>query len=308
MQKETTLVVLAAGMGSRYGGLKQLDPVGPNGEAILDYSVYDAMRAGFDHIVFIIRHDFEDVFKEQVAKKYEGKVDVKFAFQDLEDLPAGFTCPEGRTKPWGTTHALLAAKGIINTPFCILNADDFYGRQAYVTAHDYLVSDECGRGADGKRTYGMVGFKLANTLSENGSVTRGICQVDSNGFLTGIKETQNIFKNGSGAQVRPDDGEPYDLSGEESASMNMWAFSQGAVAEFDERFNTWIKDNVNVEKSECFIPTCIDELIKLDRANVRVIQTDSQWFGVTYKEDKPGVVASIQKLIDAGEYPEKLFA
>lgn len=218
--KDTTLVILAAGMGSRYGGLKQLDPVGPNGETILDYSVYDAIEAGFTKVVFIIRHDFEEVFKEKVVSKYEGKIKVELVFQSLDDLPEGFSLPEGREKPWGTAHAMLTTKDVVHEPFVVINADDFYSRDAFETAHKFLVSDEVGN-CGGVLQYAMVGFKLANTLSDNGSVARGVCTADDNDNLVSVEELLKIFKTEEGAEDRPEGSEPRQLTGEEPVSMNM---------------------------------------------------------------------------------------
>lgn len=221
---KTALLVLAAGMGSRYGGLKQIDPVGPSGEAILDFSVYDAIKAGFDKVVFVIRHDFEDIFKEKVIAKYEGKIDIECVFQDINDLPDGYSLPEGRVKPWGTVHAILAARNVIDCPFAVVNADDFYGRSAYEAAHEFLISEtmkaNSTKDANEKFNYGMVGFKLNNTLSENGSVARGVCQVDENGNLSDIKELLKIFKMEDGAEDRPENGENTKLTGNEHVSMN----------------------------------------------------------------------------------------
>lgn len=307
-EKDCTLVVLAAGMGSRYGGLKQLDPVGPSGEAILDYSVYDAMKVGFSKVVFIIRKDFEDVFKDKVIKKYTGYIDVDYVFQDLNDLPCPYKVPDGRTKPWGTTHAMLCTKNVINTPFAIINADDFYGRDAYATLYDYLISDEINQNNNvDVLNFAMVGFMLENTLSENGSVARGICQANQDGHLTRVEELLKVFKTDDGAEDRPEDGPVRKLSGKEPVSMNMWAFSPEVFKPLEKAFVTWLDKNVDVEKSECFIPVEMDNFIKNKIANIKVLPTNSKWFGVTYKEDKPKVMASIQDLIDKGLYPAKLF-
>ncbi|MDO5328576.1 MAG: NTP transferase domain-containing protein [Coriobacteriia bacterium] len=300
MGKQATLVILAAGMGSRYGGLKQLDPVGPQGEAILDYSVYDAIRAGFNKVVFIIRRDFEEQFKNQVAKKYTGHIDVDFVFQDMNDLPEGYTAPEGREKPWGTVHAMLATKDAVNTPFAVINADDFYGADAYKALYEYLTGDELDRSHSA-----MVGFKLSNTLSENGSVARGVCEKDDDGNLTKIAEYIKIFKTQDGAEDRNDQITKF--SGEEPVSMNMWAFDPRIFADFEKLFENWLEKNVNVEKSECFIPVEVDNLIKAGITNVKVLPTTSKWFGVTYKEDKPDVVATIKQLTRDGLYPDPLF-
>lgn len=306
MDVKTSLVILAAGMGSRYGGLKQLDEVGPNGEAILDYSVYDAIQAGFNKVVFIIRHDFENVFQEKVVAKYKDSIDIELVFQDVADLPDGFNVPDGREKPWGTAHAMLSAKNAVNEPFCVINADDFYSRNAFETAHDYLVGGQIGN--DGvPLNFAMVGFRLSNTLSENGSVARGICEEDANGNLTKIEELLKIFKTEDGAEDRPEGSSPRKLTGQEPVSMNMWCFTPEIFQIFEKNFVPWLQANIEVPKSEYLIPTQVDVLIQNNLASVKVLKTNAKWFGVTYKEDKPVVVASIRKLIDEGLYPEKLF-
>lgn len=306
--KDTTLVILAAGMGSRYGGLKQLDPVGSSGETILDYSVYDAIRAGFTKVVFIIRHDFEDEFKEKVASKFQDKVKVELVFQDLNDLPDGYTLPEGREKPWGTAHAMLTTKDVVHEPFCVINADDFYSRNAFVKAHDFLASGDAGAAESSEfLQFAMVGFQLNNTLSENGSVARGVCETDSSDNLTKIEELLKIFKTAEGAEDRPEGEDPRKLTGSEPVSMNMWCFTPEIFDFLEKQFTTWLDKNISVEKSEFLIPTEVDVLIKAGKAKIKVLHTDAKWFGVTYKEDKPVVVASIESLINAGEYPENLF-
>lgn len=306
--KKTTLVILAAGMGSRYGGLKQLDEVGPNGEAILDYSVYDAIQAGFTKVVFIIRHDFEEIFKQKVVSKYKDAIDVELVFQDINDLPDGYKVPEGREKPWGTAHAMLCAKNVVNEPFAVINADDFYGRNAYVTLHDYLVGEDiASNNINSKLNFAMVGFQLDNTLTENGSVARGICKQDVDGNLVKIEEMLKIYKTDDGAENRPDSGEIRKLTGKEPASMNMWAFSPEIFEIFESNFSAWLDKNINVEKSEYLIPTEVDKLIQNKKANIKVLTTNSKWFGVTYKEDKPVVVESIKNLIEKGIYPSKVF-
>lgn len=307
--KDTTLVILAAGMGSRYGGLKQLDELGPNGEAILDYSVYDAIEAGFTKVVFIIRKDFADLFKEKVLKKYEGKINVELAYQDINQLPEGFEVPEGREKPWGTAHAMLSTKDIVNEPFAVINADDFYGRNAYITLHDYLVGDEIANNGSSEDllNFAMVGFQLSNTLTENGSVARGVCDTNDSGHLIKIEELLDIYKTDDGAENRPENGQIRKLTGAEPVSMNMWAFTPEIFKIFEDNFVVWLNENIEVPKSEYLIPTEVDNLIKNSVANIRVLKTDSKWFGVTYKEDKPKVQASIKQLIEQGIYPEKLF-
>lgn len=298
-----TLVVLAAGMGSRYGGLKQVDPVGPSGEAILDYSVFDAVRGGFGKVVFIIRKDFETEFKEKVGKKYEGVIPVDYCFQDINDLPEGFSVPSGRTKPWGTAHATRAARTVVNEPFAVINADDFYGRDAFAKLAAFLSSGENG----GKCRFAMVGYKLSLTLSENGSVARGICDVTADGKLSGVVEMTKLVKAGDVAENRENENDPVKVPLDARVSMNLWGFTPELFTELEKRFPQWLAENGGKEKSEWYIPFVVDELIKEGKADCVVLPTDSSWFGVTYREDKPYVMAEIAKLVKAGEYPEKLF-
>ena len=295
-----TLVVLAAGMGSRYGGLKQVDPVGPSGEAILDYSVFDAVRGGFGKVVFIIRHDFEAEFKEKVGKKYEGLVPVEYCYQDINDLPAPYTVPAGRTKPWGTAHATRAARNIVHEPFAVINADDFYGRDAFAKLGAFLSKTE-------PMHFAMVGYKLALTLSENGSVARGICDVASDGTLKSVTEMTKIVRTPDGAENRENPDSPVKLTAKELVSMNLWGFTPELFAALEARFPEWLAANATKEKSEWYIPFVVDELIHEGKATCKVLPTESSWFGVTYREDKPFVMDEIRKLVDAGEYPSKLF-
>lgn len=299
-----TLVVLAAGMGSRYGGLKQVDPVGPGGEAILDYSVYDAARAGFGKIVFIIRKDFEAEFREKVGRKYEGVLEVAYAFQDINDLPAPYTVPAGRTKPWGTAHAIRAARSVVAEPFAAINADDFYGRDAFVQLGRFLSSE---RPSDGKLHFAMVGYNLALTLSDHGSVARGVCSVASDGLLSGVKEMTKLVRVGDHAENLEDPAAPVKVPLDARVSMNLWGFTPALFEALEERFPAWLAENGSKEKSEWYIPFVVDELIHEGKADARVLPTESSWFGVTYREDKPVVVEAIRKLVDAGEYPAKLF-
>ena len=299
-----TLVVLAAGMGSRYGGLKQVDPVGPSGEAILDYSVFDAVRAGFGKVVFIIRHDFEEEFKAKVGSKYEGLVPVDYCFQDINDLPAPYKVPEGRTKPWGTGHATRAARSVVAEPFAVINADDFYGRDAFEKLAKFLSS--AGSASDGRMHFAMVGYKLELTLSENGSVARGICQVSSDGTLEGVVEMTKLVKAGDVAENREDPENPVKVPLDARVSMNLWGFTPELFAALEERFPKWLAENGAKEKSEWYIPFVVDELIKEGKADCKVLPTESSWFGVTYREDKPFVMAEVAKLVAAGEYPVKL--
>ena len=300
-----TLVVLAAGMGSRYGGLKQVDPVGPSGEAILDYSVFDAERAGFGKVVFIIRKDFETEFREKVGAKYEGVLPVEYCFQDINDLPAPFTVPEGRTKPWGTAHAIRAARDVVKEPFAAINADDFYGRDAFAKLAAFLSNPQPA-GADPARFhFAMVGYKLDLTLSDNGSVARGICKVED-GKLTAVTEMTKLVRVPGGAENLEDEANPVKLTGEERVSMNLWGFTPELFAALEARFPAWLEKNGTAPKSEWYIPFVVDELIHEGKADVAVLPTDSNWFGVTYREDRPFVTAEIGKLVAAGEYPVKL--
>ena len=299
-----TLVVLAAGMGSRYGGLKQVDPVGPSGEAILDYSVFDAVRAGFGKVVFVIRHDFDAEFREKIGKKFEKMVAVDYCYQDIADLPAPFTVPEGRAKPWGTAHATRAARTAVKEPFAVINADDFYGRDAFEKLAEFLSSPTAAEGLH----FAMVGFRLDLTLSENGSVARGICDIASDGTLRAVKEMTKLVRVGDVAENREDEANPVKVPLDSRVSMNCWGFSAGLFAELEARFPKWLEANGTKEKSEWYIPFVVDELIKEGKADCHVLPTDSSWFGVTYREDKPAVEASIRRLVDAGEYPSDLFA
>ena len=291
---DITLLVMAAGMGSRYGGLKQLDPMGPNGETIIDYSVYDAVQAGFSKAVFIIRREFESEFREKVTDKYADSIKVEFAFQDLNDLPAGFESPEGREKPWGTGHAILSASALINEPFAAINADDFYGRESYQKLADHYSS-----GADG---FSMVVYRLDNTLSSFGGVTRGVCSI-SDDKLSSVVETGNVVKTESG--VTSDGDNP--LDGSEPVSVNMWGFAPKLFDYLNTMFTEFLQEEGTELKSEFLIPTVINDLIQSGQEAVHVLKSDSPWFGVTYKEDKPFVESEIAKMVSAGEYPKKLF-
>jgi len=296
---DKTLLVLAAGMGSRYGGLKQIDPVGPSGEAIIDYSIYDAIRAGFTKIVFIIRHDIEAAFKESIGKRFAGRVQVDYVFQELNILPAGFTVPPGRTKPWGTAHAILMAADKVKEPFAAINADDFYGAHSYRMLATHLDS--------GTPDYAMVGFILRNTLSEFGTVARGICQLGPGNYLQGVTELTKIEKDGDRAKYISEKGEVQALSVEETVSMNIWGFTPGLFGQLRELMVEFLEKSGREEKSEFYIPTAVNTLVSRGQAKVKVLQTPDRWFGVTYREDKPRVVESVQKLVKAGEYPANLW-
>jgi choline kinase len=296
-----TLLILAAGMGSRFGGLKQVEPVGPNGEAIIDYSIYDAIKAGFGKVVFVIRESFADAFKEKFDPILEGKIEVEYVFQELENLPEGYSLPQGREKPWGTAHAILVTKNVIKEPFCALNADDFYGYNAYKVMAEFLTQS-----ADSAE-YSMVGYKLSHTLSDYGSVSRGICDVGENDLLREIVETTKILKkDGKIISIEPD-GSEKELTGNESASMNIWGFKPSVFPILEEKFTEFLENHINEPKSEIYIPSVVFDMIQEKKAKVKVLKADSPWFGVTYKEDKPRVVAKINKLIEQGEYPEKLY-
>ena len=298
-----TLVVLAAGMGSRYGGLKQIDPMGPSGETILDYSVYDALRAGFGRVVFIIRPDFEDAFRNGVAAKFADRVDVDFSFQTLDRLPDGFAVPEGREKPWGTTHAILCARSEIRGNFAVINADDFYGRDSYAVLAKHLNETD-----DTSSDFSMVGFTLRNTLSDHGTVARGVCTTDASGFLASIDEMTKIGRSGPGAVNTRDDGTIVQLTGDEPVSMNMWGFTPRLFDHLDRIFREFLVAAGNEPKSECFIPLTVGQLIGEKVATCRVLRTDSSWFGVTYREDKEVVQRSIADLVERGDYPSNLWA
>ena len=298
-----TLLVLAAGMGSRYGGLKQMDPMGPNGETVLDYSVYDAIRAGFGRVVFIIREDFADAFREGVGARFAGRIQVDYVFQKLDDLPAGFSVPEGREKPWGTAHAVRAARHAVHEHFAVINADDFYGRDAYLRAAAFFDSLP----ENTTNEIAMVGYPLENTLSEHGHVNRGICQIDEEGFLTNVEEYLDIEREADG-HVRGNalDGKRHVVPPGSLVSMNFWAFGPDFFTRLEEAFTRFLMASGTQMKSECYIPTVVDDLIHGGHAKCPVLRTTSQWFGVTYPADKPVVVESIRRLIEAGEYPEKL--
>lgn len=297
-----TLLVLAAGIGSRYGGLKQIDPVGPTSEIIIDYSIYDAIRAGFGKVVFVIRKDIEETFRECIGSRFEAKIKTEYVFQEIEKLPSGFKVPEGRQKPWGTGHAILMAKDSVKEPFAVINADDFYGRCGY----DVLAKELSKSGTDSIDQYYMVGFKLENTLSEFGYVARGVCKTDSNGFLVEVVERTKIEKIADGAKFTDDEGRIIKLSGKEIVSMNMWGFTPSLFGHLEKHFAEFLEKNIGNLKAEFFIPTVVGDLVNTGKARVKVLESKDLWFGVTYREDKPVVVENIRKLINSGAYPEKL--
>ena len=291
-----TLLILAAGMGSRYGGLKQIDAVGPAGETILDYSIYDALAAGFGKIVFVIRRDIEAAFKQSVGSRYESLAEVDYVYQEIDALPEGFTAPPARTKPWGTGHAILVAQDAVKEPFGVINADDFYGRDAYEQLAAFLSQSLP------DQLHAMVGYKMRNTLSENGTVSRGVCRSNREACLETVEEVTAISKDGEGARA----GEQT-FTGDEIVSMNLWGFQPSIFQALSRQFSTFLQQSGEEEKSEFYIPFVVDEEIRSQRAKVMVLQTDSQWAGVTYREDKPTVEAFIQGLIKNGTYPNNLF-
>lgn len=305
--KDTALVIMAAGIGSRFGGgIKQLEPVGPNGEIIMDYSIHDAMEAGFNKVIFIIRRDLEKDFKEIIGHRIEKLLPVEYAYQELEDLPAGYEVTPGRTKPWGTGQAVLSVKGMVDGPFLVINADDYYGREGFRRIHDYMaehmdsqseIYDIC-----------MGGFVLSNTLSDNGTVTRGVCQVDEEGYLTNVTETYNIQMKEDGLHATDESGAPVTISPSQPVSMNMWGLPASFVQELEKGFPVFL-DNLKEGdiKSEYLLPKIIDNLVQNKKARVTVLDTPDKWFGVTYREDKQAVADAIRGLIQSGVYKEKLF-
>lgn len=304
--KKTTLAVMAAGIGSRFGkGIKQLEPVGPGGEIIIDYSINDAIEAGFDRVVFIIRKDLEKDFREIIGNRVEQRIPVAYAFQELDDLPDGFRKPAGRTKPWGTGQAVLAAKDIIHEPFAVINSDDYYGKEPFRLLHDYLVQDH--DDSDGVQRICMAGFRLGNTLSDNGGVTRGICRLNDRGELEGISETQNIIRTPEGAAIVQKDGTQVPVDVNSHVSMNMWGLQPDFIPLLEEGFVQFLKDLPEGElKKEYLLPIFIDGLLQAGKARVSVLDTKENWFGVTYQEDKESVKAAFRKLTDEGIYPVHL--
>ena len=300
-----TLLLLAAGMGSRYGGLKQLDGLGPNGETIMDYSIYDAIKADFGKIVFVIRKDFEEDFRKKILAKYEGHIPAELVFQRLDALPAGITVPVGREKPWGTNHAVMMAKDVIKEPFCVINCDDFYNRDSFMVICKFL--SELPAGA--KNKYAMVGFRVGNTLSENGTVARGVCATDAEGHLTTVVERTEVMRVNGAVSYKDEEGKWVAIGDNTPVSMNMWGFTPDYFEHSEAYFKAFLSDPKNMEnlKAEFFIPLMVNKLINEKTATVKVLDTTSKWFGVTYSADRAGTVARIQSLIDEGVYPSKLF-
>lgn len=304
--KKPALVILAAGMGSRYGGLKQIDPVDAQGNKIIDFSIYDAREAGFEKVVFIIKKENEQDFRSCIGDAVSKYMEVEYVFQDIKKVPEGFKIPEGRIKPWGTAHAILCCKEAVKEPFAVINADDFYGRSAFKSLYDYLTTHE----DDELHRYAMVGYELGNTLTENGSVARGCCVTDENGYLVTIAERTQIEKRPNGAAYSEDGGKTFtDISLNTPVSMNMWGFTPSIMEELEKAVSLFFQKGVesNPLKAECFLPIEVDKLLKEKKATVQVLSSKDKWFGVTYKEDKPFVMESIQKLKDAGVYPDKLW-
>lgn len=298
-----TLLVLAAGMGSRYGGLKQLDGLGPKGETIMDYSIYDAIRGGFGKVVFVIRHSFENDFREKIISKYQNVIPVELVFQELDCLPEGFTLNPERVKPWGTNHAILMGKNAIKEPFAVINADDFYGHESFKILADYLT------GLNGKQNnYCMVGYRLGNTLSESGSVARGVCEKDADDYLTTVVERTYIIRDSDSiVKYKDENGTMVPVNETVPVSMNMWGFTPEYFQYSEDYFIDFLKENAENLKAEYFIPSIVNNLIINKKAKVKVLDTPSKWFGVTYAEDRQTVVDKIQDLINRGEYPSKLF-
>ena len=301
--KDITLVIMAAGMGSRYGGLKQIDPVGDNGEIILDYSVYDAIEAGFDKVIFVIKHEIEEDFKAIMQGKFEDKIKVDYAYQNISNLPEGYTAPEGRVKPWGTGHAVLACEGMIDGPFAVINADDYYGKETFSLIYNELKNTK----ADNE--FCMVGFKVENTLTENGHVARGVCQTNADGYLPDIVERTKIAIRDGKIMFTEDDGESWtELQRGSTVSMNCWGFSNMMLTELKARFAAFLDRNKdNMLKCEYFLPFVVDELLKEGKVSVKVLDTTEKWYGVTYKEDKQAVVDALRNKVAQGVYPEKLW-
>ena len=299
-----TLVVMAAGMGSRYGGLKQLDAVGPHGQVILDYSVYDAYRAGFERVVFVIKPEIEAAFRERVGERIARKMDARYVFQTIEDLPAGYSAPEGRVKPWGTCHAVLAARGEVDGPFAVINADDRYGPEGFRGIYEHFKRASAGE-------YCMAGYLLGNTLTENGSVARGVCETDSEGRLVSVTERTRIEKTASGARYTEDGGASWtDIALDSTVSMNLWGFTRDFMDEAWTRFPAFLDRTLreNPLKGEYFLPGVVTQLLEEGRASVRVLRTRDRWYGVTYKEDRASVTAAFGRLTEEGVYPEELWA
>lgn len=306
MKKKPVLVIMAAGMGSRYGGLKQIDPVDHDGDLIIDFSIFDAKEAGFEKVVFIIKKAIEKEFKEHIGNRMEKHIEVEYVYQENDRLPEGYSVPKGRVKPWGTGHAILCCKDVIDGPFAVINADDYYGKAAFRELYRHLSEAEDGE----QYQYAMVGYRLYNTLTENGHVSRGVCTADENGCLQDIHERTRVEKHGERAEYTEDGGETWTYLPEDTlVSMNMWGFTASILTELENRFTVFLDENlpVNPEKCEYFLPFVVDGLLKEGKARVTVLKSADKWYGVTYKEDKPMVMDAIQALKDGGYYPKKLW-
>lgn len=300
----STLLILAAGMGSRYGGMKQVDPFGPSGETITDYSIYDALHAGFERFVFVISPKMEEDFKNSYVKKFPSHLKVDYVIQSIDDLPEGFSLPADRVKPWGTAHAVLMAKDVIQEPFAVINADDYYGRKSYKIMHHFLAQVA----KTGEGHYCMVGFELQKTVSKHGSVARGVCQVDKKGYLSGMVERTKIFLKDGSIVFEDQAGSVHPLDPMSTVSMNLFGFTPDFFAHIEDTFKGFLKENAGNPKAELYIPLVVDNLIHAEISKMTVLQTPESWFGVTYQEDKPKVLAAIRKLVDDGCYPESLWA
>lgn len=306
MSQQPTLIIMAAGIGSRYGGLKQVDPIGPGGEIVIDYAIYDALRAGFGKIVFLIRKEIEAVFREKIGRTIERRAEIVYVNQDLHNVPAWFTVPAERKKPWGTAHAVLCCKDVVHENFAAINADDFYGPEAFQALAGYLRQAHDAEG--GPYDYSMVGYVLENTLSEHGSVARGVCQVTSDGFLAGVQERTKIQKNGERVEYTENGQDWVTIPANSTVSMNMWGFTPGFFGELEQRFPDFLRRNEgNILKAEFFLPDVVNDLLKEDKARVKVLPVNERWFGVTYQEDRPLVQDAIRRLIQQGRYPEHLW-
>ncbi len=306
--KKPILVIMAAGMGSRYGGLKQVDPIGPHGETIMDYSIYDAKRAGFETVVFIIKEEFAEEFKTKIGDEVSEHLEVRYAFQDVNNIPEGYEIPAGRVKPWGTAHAVLSAKDVIDSSFAVINADDFYGQQAFQEIYDFLANTE--NSTDNKLNLTMVAFLLKNTVSDNGYVSRGLCKTDKDGYLSEIIERTRIETHDGGIHYTVDDGASWvDVSPETIVSMNMWGFTEEILDYAEKFFVDFFNEEVpnNPEKAEFYLPSIVDKLLGSGEARVKVLSSPEKWYGVTYQEDKEEVISAIRRLINDGKYPEELW-
>lgn len=296
-----TLMVLAAGMGSRYGGLKQLDQVGPSGETIIDYSIYDAIRAGFGKIVFVIRRDIEQPFRETFIDRLKNHIEIDYVFQELDNLPKGYELPEGRQKPWGTSHAILVTKDKIKEPFGVINADDYYGVESFKILREFLVNDK------DDTSHAIIGYRMGNTLSDHGHVNRGVCKVSKSGLLEEVVETRKISKTDKGVFAPGQDGKELQFTGNEVVSMNLWGFKPSIYNLLETEFISFLKHGIQDPTAELDIPTSVDKYVKSGEITIKVLPTGGKWFGVTYREDKPFVVDSINNMVEAGIYPAKLF-